>query len=473
MRNSKVLSYISIILLGAFIILSIGSDDFPLEAAFIFPYAIGSIEIFLHHSPFGTPSIYFADFLVKEIYLGFSKLRRAVADTYGRLHGESENKLSRGHNGSFQKVTDIDTFKIVGTYEYGLRHGWHEYFLSDGSLYDRVYYEEGRSAIPQGNDGSTSSIIGIVSQYSSHVLSFEILKHESPWFLFKMNAYGYDPESVEDFMAALQSRIIFHAPWSESGFTDAFRESVEDVRANDTLLIRVYEFIAAIEGLSHLRNFELRLAIFDRYLGNGESTYEILQEHYPEFLGQLLAFISVDALKGFVDDLDERMDNESPIDLSDPGYIQVIDERLVSIVNDMFASFDHLFTLLVLQTMITDMIFTANPVHEALKAAYFPTSVDVEGMDITELPTRVSLEQNYPNPFNPTTNIRYSIAETASVHLSVYDTVGKEVAILVNQVKNPGSYIVSFDASHLSSGVYLYQLRTGDHVETKRLVLVK
>ncbi len=482
MRNSKVLSFISVILLGAFILLSIGSDDFPVEAAQLFPILAHDVVFILSYFGFGLVKYYAGlrdnhqllgvNVLVNDLRTGVNQERMSVIDSHGRFNGESKNELSRSKNGSLE-TTEIDTFTIIGSYENGLRHGWHEYFLPDGSLYDRVYYKAGRRADPPGNDGPASSTFETVSQASSQILSFDILEQESPWFMFKMKAYGYDPESIKDFMAALQSRIIFHAPWSEADFTDAFRESVEDVRGNDTLLVRLYEFINTIEGLLHLRNFELRLAIFDRYLGNGESTYEILQEHYPEFLDQLLAFISEDALKEFVDDLDDRMDNEGPINLNDPDYIQLIDELMVDILNNMFESFEHLFTLLVIQSMVTDMIFEANPVHEALKAAYFVTSVDEDGRENLQVPVRITLEQNYPNPFNPVTNIRYSVPEQMPVQLIVYDTVGKEVAILIDKVKNPGNYVVLFDASHLSSGVYLYQLRAGDHVETKRLVLVK
>ncbi len=89
------------------------------------------------------------------------------------------------------------------------------------------------------------------------------------------------------------------------------------------------------------------------------------------------------------------------------------------------------------------------------------------------LPAKFSLMQNYPNPFNPTTSIRFRIPNLGFVSLTVFDVLGRELKALVNEVKAPGEYSVSFDASDLGSGVYFYRLRTGDFVETRKLVLMK
>jgi len=89
------------------------------------------------------------------------------------------------------------------------------------------------------------------------------------------------------------------------------------------------------------------------------------------------------------------------------------------------------------------------------------------------IPHRFELMQNYPNPFNPATTIRFSIPEQSSVTLMVYDLLGRKIAILIDEDLNAGTYSQVFDASHLASGVYLYQLRVGVYVETKRLILMK
>ena len=87
--------------------------------------------------------------------------------------------------------------------------------------------------------------------------------------------------------------------------------------------------------------------------------------------------------------------------------------------------------------------------------------------------TEFRLEQNYPNPFNPLTTINYQIPEEGLVKLVVYDVLGKEVSILLNEAKKSGSYKVEFDGSNLSSGIYFYKLIINNFVDTKKLVLLK
>jgi hypothetical protein len=89
------------------------------------------------------------------------------------------------------------------------------------------------------------------------------------------------------------------------------------------------------------------------------------------------------------------------------------------------------------------------------------------------VPGRCSLAQNHPNPFNPTTTISYDLPRSSKVSLAVYDMLGREVAMLVNEVKGPGTYTVQWAAAGVSSGVYLYRLTAGSFVETRKLVLVR
>jgi photosystem II stability/assembly factor-like uncharacterized protein len=96
------------------------------------------------------------------------------------------------------------------------------------------------------------------------------------------------------------------------------------------------------------------------------------------------------------------------------------------------------------------------------------------------LPTEFMLEQNYPNPFNPSTSIEYIVGGRKYVTLKVYDVLGREVATLVNEEKLPGVYEVEFNASTLSSGIYLYRLQAkpstgqaGDFNSVKKMILLK
>jgi hypothetical protein len=83
------------------------------------------------------------------------------------------------------------------------------------------------------------------------------------------------------------------------------------------------------------------------------------------------------------------------------------------------------------------------------------------------------LEQNYPNPFNPSTKISYQLPNAGNVTLKVFDVLGREVATLVDEYKNAGRFEVEFNANNLPSGVYFYQLKAGEFVETKKMILLK
>ena len=93
--------------------------------------------------------------------------------------------------------------------------------------------------------------------------------------------------------------------------------------------------------------------------------------------------------------------------------------------------------------------------------------------NLTGLPHAFELSQNYPNPFNPTTKIVYRVESRELVSLIVFDVLGREVAKLVNEVKDPGSYRLEFDGGKLGSGVYFYTLRAGGFTATRKMLLVK
>ncbi|MBN1300532.1 MAG: T9SS type A sorting domain-containing protein [Melioribacteraceae bacterium] len=89
-------------------------------------------------------------------------------------------------------------------------------------------------------------------------------------------------------------------------------------------------------------------------------------------------------------------------------------------------------------------------------------------------PVKYELHQNFPNPFNPTTSIGYQISRYETVTLKVYDVLGREIEVLVNEKKSPGVYKVQFDGSALASGVYCYKLQTeSEFIEIKKFILLK
>jgi len=99
------------------------------------------------------------------------------------------------------------------------------------------------------------------------------------------------------------------------------------------------------------------------------------------------------------------------------------------------------------------------------------TLVSVE--DGEQLPLEFKLEQNYPNPFNPSTTIKFNIPEQEFVTLKIYDVMGNEVAVLLNEEKEAGSHSIEFDASRIASGTYFYKLQAGNNIETRKMILLK
>ena len=93
--------------------------------------------------------------------------------------------------------------------------------------------------------------------------------------------------------------------------------------------------------------------------------------------------------------------------------------------------------------------------------------------DEEELPTDFSLEQNYPNPFNPTTTISYNVNKTSNIELNIYDMLGNHISTLVNTIQAKGKYSVNFNAENLASGTYIYSLKYGNKIITRKCLMIK
>ena len=89
------------------------------------------------------------------------------------------------------------------------------------------------------------------------------------------------------------------------------------------------------------------------------------------------------------------------------------------------------------------------------------------------VPAEFYLSQNYPNPFNPITNFEFRISDFGFVSLKVYDLLGREVAVLIDEEKSAGEYEVEFNGEGLSSGMYFYTLKAGNFTDTKKMILLK
>jgi hypothetical protein len=91
----------------------------------------------------------------------------------------------------------------------------------------------------------------------------------------------------------------------------------------------------------------------------------------------------------------------------------------------------------------------------------------------TEVPQSYALYQNFPNPFNPSTTIRFDLARSSDVRITIYDITGRQVDLISGKALRPGKYELDWNAGSLSSGVYFYTLSASDFVQTRKMILVK
>jgi hypothetical protein len=117
----------------------------------------------------------------------------------------------------------------------------------------------------------------------------------------------------------------------------------------------------------------------------------------------------------------------------------------------------------------------AEDIHGNLSPKSNEVRISVTGVEIIDsaIPTAYALQQNYPNPFNPSTTIEYALKEAGDVTIKILNVLGEEISTIESGFRPAGLYRVNFDASRLATGVYLYQIRAGNFVDTKRMVLVK
>jgi hypothetical protein len=97
----------------------------------------------------------------------------------------------------------------------------------------------------------------------------------------------------------------------------------------------------------------------------------------------------------------------------------------------------------------------------------------LDGVKDKDIPMTFALEQNYPNPFNPKTVVSCQLPAASKVKLVVYDILGREVKVLLDEKKEPGRYQVTWDARNCASGVYIYRMTAGSFTESKKMLLLK
>ncbi len=145
------------------------------------------------------------------------------------------------------------------------------------------------------------------------------------------------------------------------------------------------------------------------------------------------------------------------------GTLRYNRTNLSAVIHLTFRSGSAIFNNLTPLTYNTEWTFTNPPPWDPLGINNITTTV----------PEEYGLSQNYPNPFNPATKIRFDMPDAGIVSLRIYDVLGREVAVLVNEFLSAGTYLVDFDATYLSSGLYYYRIESGGFVQVKKMILMK
>lgn len=119
------------------------------------------------------------------------------------------------------------------------------------------------------------------------------------------------------------------------------------------------------------------------------------------------------------------------------------------------------------------LVIETSPTNTILYHRVEGQGLEKQSSGLTSNDFTFNLDQNYPNPFNPSTTISYSIAEDGIVNLEILNILGERIKTLVNDFKTRGNHNISFNASSLASGVYVYKLQAGDFVSSRKMILLK
>jgi hypothetical protein len=139
----------------------------------------------------------------------------------------------------------------------------------------------------------------------------------------------------------------------------------------------------------------------------------------------------------------------------------------LSVFNGAFSNPDGYWILKITDTQMGETGYLQS---WCLSVSYFSY---IGGIGTVTVPNYYLLKQNYPNPFNPSTNIEYAIPKAGDVEIIVFDILGREIEVLVNEYKKPGIYKAEFNADAISSGVYFYRMRSGSFSDTKKMLIIK
>ncbi len=247
---------------------------------------------------------------------------------------------------------------------------------------------------------------------------------------------------------------------------------------NNKLLLRSYSDVQANDWTYPSRTFTLLMPTDNQAVdvtGDLMVSWNATKDYDGNAVKYIWALANTNDT-GFANPLVKIESGNSGSDPSVTIPYQSVDDLLANVGMSVGDSKDFIWTVYALDAADTVQVSTYSapdftPVYYTVTLKRdLSTGIDDAN---SKVPKKFALDQNFPNPFNPTTNIRYSLPQSSKVKLTVYDVLGRTVAVLVNKVQNTGNYIINFDASRLSSGMYFYRLETNKATFTHKMLLIK
>ena len=294
LRTSSWKSFLSVIVLGVFVLLAVGSD----------------------------PDLASIRYEETNEYLGEGMFRHIFEDKRGGERSRTTTIYFKDVEGRYQGMTIIKKENTLdGSYyteevnmEHGRRHGKSKTTYSDGRVSYWCY-----------NMGEVVTCQGTKKKSLSAPSSFQILSDKYPWFLNSLNFEGYEDEYVEAFMDALEA-ILDTCEFSPRSFDAYYQFGIEELEDTpyDSLIVSNM-FLSYFEGRELVKNNELRLAIIDRYRSDGQSTKDVVNATYSHLIDSWS--IDHQMFEDFCDDLDSCMNTYGPLDLEDPFFTDSVDVR--------------------------------------------------------------------------------------------------------------------------------------------------
>ena len=384
MLASKKLHLVSCAILCLFILLALGSIIFDYQ----FTELITEIVV-LEGGRIRTTNLGLKDpDDGRERLYDYPRVNESYLDEEGRKHGTT---LS-------YRVGGVDY--VEGNYKNGRKHGAFRYYWNgsppdrlDGELMKTEYYDNGKHVETVYADALQSQQAensqSPVNTASENII--QQIRDNWPWFIYDMVQGGIDELHLAAFTEELDAAIVAKNPSNMDEFIEAYYDALDqmDKKPQYNDLFDQYIYLGSIYRTDELRHFELRLAVFDMYLGRGSNLFEIVESDYPAFLQALLdKNFTTGTIKGFLNELEDNLKKMGMVNTKDPLYPFTIEENIEEAA-EQIAGYNSI------KRALLDMMYVmqreGDPLLQGAIASYQAKMSDkVTGVSLTASPSGTS-----------------------------------------------------------------------------------